>query len=113
MTRDANACVICRISGDVDENVQLEAAHIIPFHEAADIQRGNFGSLTIHDSCNGMLLSRNCHVLYDRNIIGVDEKGNAHVCGALRGSKVEKWELLHERKLTHLSLQPAIKLNLQ
>jgi len=114
MTRDENACVICTISGDVDENVQLEAAHIIPFRDAANIQLGDFGLLTIHDSCNGMLLCHNCHVLYDRNIIGVDEKGNVHVCGALRGSKIEKWELLQERKLTvNLAALPSMSLALK
>ena len=29
--RDKNACLICTISSNVDESVQLEAAHIIPF----------------------------------------------------------------------------------
>ena len=53
-------------------------------------------------------------MLYDRNIISVDEKGNVHVCGALRGSKIEKWELLHERKLTvNLAALPLMSLALQ
>ena len=95
MIREEKKCLICSVSGECDENVQLEAAHIIPFREATTIEVADYGLSTIHDSSNGLLLCRSCHKLYDRDIVGVDEHGLIHVCGALLNSGFEKWPWVH------------------
>ena len=90
--------MFCSVSGDT-ENIHLEAAHIIPFNNATEIDLDKFGLDSINDPANGFLLCYSCHKIYDRNLIGVDEIGTIHVCGALMNTAYEKWNRINNIKI--------------
>ena len=96
LNRDCNKCVFCSLSG-IDPNVVLEAAHIIPFKKRNATDLNNIGLSNIHESGNGILLCRSCHLAFDRDLIGVDEHGCIHVCGALlKVVEDEKWGRINQ-----------------
>ena len=55
-----------------------------------------FGLKSINEATNGLLLCHSCHKIYDCNLIGVDEFGAIHVCGALLESGFEKWSQINK-----------------